>query len=179
MKNIKNTIKKILATGATIVTMTSCATFDAETEQAEEAKIILSKDIDANPNWSNADRVCFNEALKKVHDKEAEKYSSNPNEKKEALNCFSACGGAFIKKGNECKYMPSKYEVKNNLCLCNGQDIIPYKEKEHADQKLAACQKICESANTDKNKYTADFDKTSQFNECVCKKIVEENQRYY
>ena len=173
MTNIKYNLKNIIASGATIVLMaTSCATLDDQPE--EKAKIILSKDIESNDNLSNSDRVCFQGALKEIRNKEAQKYYYDADKQKYALKCFDACGGAFIKKGKECRYLPSKYEFNNNSCLCNGQDIIPHKQKEQAELELAACQKICETANTDKKQYTVDWEKTRPFSECVCK-IVKEN----
>ncbi len=181
MKNIKYKIKNLIVYGATvaIMTTTGCATTDEQPDQEEKAKIILSKDVEANKNLSNSERVCFNSALNDVREQEEQKYNYDTEKQKYAMKCFDACGGAFIKRGKDCKYMPSKYEFNNNACSCNGQDIIPNKEKEAIELERQACQKICESANTDKNKYTPDFDKTRQFNKCVCEKIVEENQIQY
>ena len=72
--------------------------------------------------------------------------------------------------------MPSKYEFNQNACLCNGQNILPHKEKENVELELKACQQICESANTDKKRYTVDTGETLPFSECACK-IVEENNQ--
>lgn len=174
MQNIKYKIKNLVALGATIVLMaTGCATTDEQPE--EKAKIFLSKEVESNKNLSNSDRVCFQTALKKVRNKEAEKYSSEADKQKYAMKCFDACGGAFIKQGDQCKYMPSKYEFDKDACLCNGQDIIPNRQKEQAELEMTACQKICESANTDKKQYTVDWEKTRPAGECICK-IVEANQ---
>jgi hypothetical protein len=175
MKNIKYKLKNIIASGTTIFLMaTGCATLDDQPQNEEKATIILSKDVESNDNLSNSERVCFQSALKEVRNKEAQKHSSDTNEQKYALKCFDACGGAFIKKGNQCKYMPSKYEFDKDVCLCNGQDIMPHKQKEQAELELVACQKICESANTDQKQYAVDWVKTHPFGECVCK-VVKEN----
>lgn len=176
MKNIKNKIKNLIASGATVALMASgCATTEEQPQNEEPTKIILSKELEENKNLSNSERVCFQSALKEARNKEADKFFSDANEKKYALSCFDACGGAFIKKGKDCKYVPSKYEIKNDLCSCNGQNIVPYKEKEKMELELAACQKICEAANTESKQYEADPIKTRSFAECVCK-IVENNQ---
>ena len=178
MQNIKNKIKNLVASGATIALMASgCATMDEASEKDEKAQIILLKDVEANANLSNSDRVCFQSALKKVRDKEAQKHRYDDEKQKYAMKCFDACGGAFIKKGNHCQYMPSKYEFDNNSCLCNGQDIIPHKQKEQAELELHACQKICESANTESKQYEADWKKTRPFGECVCKVLENTNQK--
>lgn len=181
MKNIKYKIKKLIVYGATvaIMTTTGCATTDEQPDQEEKAKIILSKDVEANKNLSNSELVCFNTALKEVRNQEEQKYNYDTEKQKYAMKCFDACGGAFIKRGKDCKYMPSKYEFNNNACSCNGQDIIPHKDKETVELKKQACQKICESANTGMLKYAADWDKTRSFGECVCKKIVEEKQNQH
>ena len=185
MQNIKYTIKNIfafgkniIASGTTIVLMaTGCATMDETPQNEEPVKIVLSKELEENKNLSNSERVCFQSALKNVRNKEAQKYYYDNDKQKYALKCFDACGGAFIKKGKECQYMPSKYEFDNNSCLCNGQDIIPHKQKEQAKLEMQACQKICESANTDKKQYTLDWEKTRPFGECVCKIVENSNQK--
>lgn len=172
MASIKNKLKHATISGTMIVSMllgNGCATTDEQPEQ--EAKIILSKDIEGNKNLTNSDRVCLQSALKKVRDKETEK--SNPNEK----SCFDACGGAFIKKGKECKYIPSKYEFKNNSCFCNGQDIAPYKQREQTELEMQACQQICKSAATSTTIYEADLDKTQTFRKCICKIVEQNNQK--
>lgn len=177
MKNIVQKIKNFIASGAAIAIMstTGCATVEEQSNTDEQTKIVLSKDFEQDTVSSSFDRVCFRDALKRVRKAEADKYYYDADKQQYALKCFDACGGAFIKKGKECRYLPSKYEFNNNSCLCNGQDIIPHKEKEQAELELAACQKICESANTDKKQYTVDWEKTRPFGECVCK--VNQNQR--
>ena len=158
MQNIKNKIKNLVASGTTIVLMASgCATTNEAAE--EKVQIILSKDVESNTHLSSFDRVCYKNALKEVRDKEAQKHRYDDEKQKYAMKCFDACGGAFIKKGIDCQYMPSKYEFDNDSCLCNGQDIIPHKQKEQAELELQACQKICESANTESKQYEADWKK--------------------
>ena len=174
MQNIKYKIENMVAVGATIILMaTGCATMDDQ--QEEQAKIILSTDFANDKISSSFDRICLRDALKEVRNAEAEKYSSDADNQKYAMKCFDACGGAFIKKANRCQYMPSKYEFDKDTCLCNGQDIIPNRQKEQAELEMTACQKICESANTDKKQYTVDWEKTRPAGECICK-IVEANQ---
>ena len=179
MKNIKYKVTNLIVSWSTIAVMaiTSCATMDESSEKEEPAKIILFKDVESNKNLSNSERVCFNSALNDVREQEEQKYSNDAQKRKSAMGCFYACGGAFIVKDGKCKYIPSKYEFNNNTCLCNGQDIIPNKEKEAIELERQACQKICESANTDKIKYAADLDKISPFSECVCKKTAEDKQK--
>lgn len=179
MSNIKNTLKKAALSGTFILSMilnNGCATLEEQPEQEQKNKIILSKDYDSHTELSNSERVCFMDALKDVRQTEAQKYYYDKDKQTYALKCFDACGGAFIQRGKECKYMPSKYEFDKNACLCNGQNIIPHKEQETVMLELTACQQICESANTDDKKYTVDTKKTLPFGECVCK-IVENNQQ--
>lgn len=178
MKNFKETFKNLIASGATFAMMTAsgCATMDEQSNTAEKTKIILSKDMDSMDDLSSFDRVCFRDALKEVRKNEAQKYYYDADKQKYAMKCFDACGGAFVQRDKKCTYMPSKYEFNQNACLCNGQNIIPHKEKEQAELELQACNKICESANTNTTKYVADWQKTHPFGECVCKIVEEINQ---
>lgn len=179
MASVKNILQKATMSGTIIASMVlgnGCATIDEQTNNETKNRIILSKDYDSVKDLSNADRVGFMSALKEVRQAEAKKYYYDEEKKSYALKCFDACGGAFIQNGKKYSYMPSKYEFEKNACLCNGQDIIPHKEKETLELELKACTQICESANTDKIKYTADAAKTRPFSECVCKKIVEDKQ---
>ena len=182
MHIIQTTIKKILTSGVAVVMMTTCtgcATTDEQSNNDKKTKIVLSKDVFADNNLSNSDRICYYGAFKEVRNAEAEKYFSDANIKKDALKCFDACGGAFIKQNGKCQYMPSRYELKNNSCFCNGQDIVPQAEKEQAELKLAACQEICKAANSSTTTYEADWSKTRTFGECVCKIVTETNGKQH
>ncbi len=182
MKNIKNLLKQAAISYTIITSMflgNGCATTDEQSNNNEKTRIILSKDYDSITDLSNFDRVGFMTALKNVRQAEAQKYHYDAEQQNYALKCFDACGGAFIKQGKNYKYMPSKYEFKQNACFCNGQDIIPYKEQETVETERKACQQICESANTEEKTYTADWDKTRPFGECVCKIVEQNNQIQY
>lgn len=175
-------IKKFIISGATIFVMTAntgCATTDEQSNKDEKAKIVLFKDAFSDENLSNSDRVCFNESFKKARDQEEKKWYYDSEKREYALKCWKSCGGAFIQKGRECKYVPSKYEFDKNACLCNGQDIIPFKDKENIELELKACQQICKSANTETKQYTVDAKKTLPFGECVCKVVEENKQKQY
>ena len=179
MYTITQTIKKFLASGATIAMMattTGCATIDEPTKEEDKIKIVLSQDFDANNTASSFERVCFNNALKEVRKTEADKYRYDDEKQAYALKCFDACGGAYIKIANECRFVPSKYDFNKNACFCNGQKIIPHKEQKVVDAELRACQQICESSNTTDTHYAVDVDKTRPFGECVCKIAKENNQ---
>lgn len=179
MYTITQTIKKFLASGAAVAMMattTGCATVDEPTKEEDKIKIVLSKDFDANGTNSSFERVCFNKALQNVREAEAEKYRDDKTKQAYALKCFDACGGAYLKIVDECRFVPSKYDFDKDACFCNGQNIIPHKEQKVVDAELQACQQICESSNTADKQYTVDADKTRPFGECVCK-IVEANNQ--
>lgn len=179
MYTITQKIKQFLASGAAIAMMnatTSCATIDEPSKEEDKIKIVLSQDFDANNTASSFERVCFNNALKTVREAEAEKYNSDKVKQAQALKCFDACGGAYLKIGDECRFMPSKYDFDKDACFCNGQKIIPHKEQKVVDAELQACQQICESSNTTDKQYAVDADKTRPFGECVCKIAKENNQ---
>lgn len=180
MYTITQTIKRFLASRATIAMMattTGCATIDEPTNEEDKIKIVLSQDFDANNTASSFERVCFNNALKTVREAEAEKYNSDKVKQAQALKCFDACGGAYLKIADECRFMPSKYDFDTKACFCNGQKIIPHKEQKTVEAELKACQQICEYSNTTDKHYAVDTEKTHPFGECVCKIVEEQKQR--
>lgn len=179
MTNIKDTIKNLIASGAAaaVITTSGCATIDEPSKEEDKIKIVLSKDFDVDDTASSFERACFYNALKTVRKAEADKYRYDENKQSYALKCFDACGGAYVKIGKECRFVPSKYDFNNNACFCNGQKIVPHKEKKAVEAELQACQQICKSSNTADTHYAADEDKTRPFGECVCKIVEAQTQR--
>ena len=179
MKFIKNTLKKAAVSGTIITSMflgNGCATVEEQPNTDEQIKIILSNDFDKDNSASNFERVCFRQALQHVREAAAKKYQDDKTQQAHALKCFDACGGAYIKIANECRYVPSKYDFDKDVCFCNGQQIIPHKKQQIVDAELKACQKICESSNTTDKQYIVNEEQTVKLSECVCK-IVEQNNQ--